>query len=406
MHTYFQSEFFSGNRERLKATFKGTAPIIITANGLLQRSTDNTFPFRQDSNFWYLTGLDDPDLILVIDKDKEYIIVPGRSDIRQAFDGSVDIQYIQERSGITDVVDESAGWKRLKKRVKNVLHVATIAPGDEYVEAHGFYTNPSKKRLVQQLKTIQPNVELLDIRNHMIRMRMVKQTPELAAIQQAVDVTIDAFRQAKLAAAESAHEYQVEAVMTGCFRHNGFDHAYTPIVASGANACTLHYLANKAAIDKKDVILLDVGAQVENYAADISRSYAVSRPTKRQKQVWEAVVAVQDYAIGLLKPSTTIRETENMVEQFMGEKLRELGLIKTITHESVRQYYPHATSHHLGLDVHDIADYDVPLTAGNVITVEPGIYIPEEGIGIRIEDDLLITADGNKNLSQNLDRSL
>jgi len=155
------------------------------------------------------------------------------------------------------------------------------------------------------------------------------------------------------------------------------------------------------------LLLMDVGAQYQYYAADLTRTVALaSQPSKRQQQVYNAVAEAQDYAYSLLKPGVSLHEYEGQMEEFTGEKLRELGLIKTIKHESVRKYFPHSTSHFLGLDVHDSGDYDLPLEPGVVMTVEPGIYIPEEVIGVRIEDNILITADGNQNLSSRLPREL
>lgn len=403
----FDSSFFKENRERLKGLFTGTAPIVLTANGLLQRNNDATYSFRQDSNFWYLTGLEDPDIILVIDKSKEYLIVPGRSDSREAFDGHLDVEALQKRSGIQEVLDEKSGWKQLDARLKKVHHVATLAAPAAYVDAHGFYTNPARRRLVRLVKQANPNLELLDLRPHLTRMRSIKQDQELAAIKQAIALTANTLKKLqKKGFQKYTHEYQLEADITAGFRKSGSGHAYTPIVAAGSNACTLHYVSNNAEIPADGLVLLDVGAEISNYAADITRTYAVNEPTKRQLQVWEAVSAVQQYAFDLLKPGVLMQEYEKQMEHYMGEKLRELGLIKTIEHDAVRKYYPHATSHFLGLDVHDIGDYERPLEAGMVLTVEPGIYIPEEGIGIRIEDDVLITETGIEVLSDNLPRDL
>jgi Xaa-Pro aminopeptidase len=155
------------------------------------------------------------------------------------------------------------------------------------------------------------------------------------------------------------------------------------------------------------LLILDVGAEVEHYAADITRTFSLSgRPSSRQQAVHAAVSEVQQYAFSLLKPGVMMREYEQQIEQFMGEKLRELGLIKTIEHDEVRKFYPHATSHFLGLNVHDVGEYDRPFEAGEVLTVEPGIYIQQEGIGVRVEDDVLLTPNGIKILTDKLPRAL
>lgn len=407
MSTTFSADFFKANRERLRDLFTGTAPIILTANGLLQRNSDVTYPFRQDSSFWYLTGIEEPDVILVIDKSKEYLIVPERDERRAAFDGAIDDARLREVSGVDMVLSAKIGWKQLQPRLKKVKHVATLAPANSYVAQHGVYTNPARTRLVEQLHAVNADIELLDLRPHITRLRVVKQPVELTAIREAIALTVDSLTKVKRRLEKFETEYQLEAALTGYFRAVGADHAYSPIIASGKNACTLHYVQNSAAIMPQDIVLLDVGAEVSNYAADITRSYiSGDESSKRQQQVFDMVLVVQDYAISLLKPGVTLREYEDMVVQFMGEKLRELGLIKTIDDENVRKYYPHATSHFLGLDVHDVGEYDAPLEPGMVLTVEPGIYIPEESIGIRIEDNIVITEEGSEVLSKALPRVL
>ncbi|HEX9153745.1 MAG TPA: M24 family metallopeptidase, partial [Candidatus Saccharimonadales bacterium] len=184
-------------------------------------------------------------------------------------------------------------------------------------------------------------------------------------------------------------------------------HAFTPIVASGERSCTMHHIRNEAQLVTGELLLLDVGAQSGYYASDISRTVVLGgAPTRRQQSVYDAVLEAQGYAISLLKPGITLREYEKQTEEFVGEKLRELGLIKSIDHDRVRHFFPHATSHFLGLDTHDAGDYERPLEPGVVLAVEPGIYIPEESLGVRIEDNVVITAEGNEVLSHRLPRVL
>jgi Xaa-Pro aminopeptidase len=405
----FGSDFFAANRERLCQLFTGTAPIVITANGLMQRGSDEAYQFHQDSNFWYLTGISHPDIVLVLDKGKEYLIVPGRSDSREAFDGAIDSAELTRQSGISTILGEKEGWKQLENRMKRVKHLATLAPPPGYVDAWGIYTNPARARLVKRCKEANPHLELLDLRTHLARMRMIKLPQEVDALQQAIDITAatlkDVARKRQLA--KYAHEYEIEADITQGFRKRGArGHAFTPIVAAGANACTLHHVENNGRLAKNDFVVLDVGAEVIHYSADITRTVCLGEPTRRQQAVFDAVAASQEYAYSLLKPGVQLRAYEKQMVEFIGEKLRELGLIKTIKEEQVRQYFPHATSHHLGLDTHDAGDYDRALDVGAVITVEPGIYIPEEGIGVRLEDDIIITTDGVQVLSAQLPQML
>ncbi len=411
MDDTFGSDFFSGNRERLRQLFTGTAPIVMTAYGAVQKGADEAYPFRQDSSFWYLTGIDEPDVVLVMDKGKEYLIVPARDAVIEKFDGSIDVDELSRRSGIKEVHGQKEGWKQLEQRLKRVQHVATLAANPPYNDYLGVYSNPARRRLIQRIKEANADIELLDLRQHLSRMRMIKQPVELDALQRAIDITIDSLKEIMrpLQLAKYAYEYEVEADLSRGFRRRAAEgHGFAPIVAGGVNACTLHHVRNNSALSSDELMVIDVGASCSHYVADITRTVSLNgKPSRRQQQVHEAVAAAQDYAYSLLKPGILLREYEQQIETFVGEKLRELGLIKSISRDAVREaLFPHATSHFLGLDAHDAGDYDEPLKPNTVITVEPGIYIRDEAIGVRIEDDVLITEDGCTVLSARLPRDL
>jgi Xaa-Pro aminopeptidase len=290
--------------------------------------------------------------------------------------------------------------------------VATLAANPAYIDFYGMYTNPARRMLIKKIKKVNPDIELLDLRQHLARMRMIKQPIEVEAIQRAVDITIDTLKEVSRPSrlGKYAYEYEVEADITRGFRRRGaLGHGFTPVVAAGKNACTMHHVRNDGELASDELLLLDVGASYNHYTADIARTYSLhEHPSRRHQQVHQAVCEAQDYAISLLKPGVVPREYEKEVEAFLGEKLRELGLVKTITRETVRDsgLFPHMTSHYLGLDAHDAGEYDIPLKPGVVMVAEPGIYIKEEGIGVRIEDDLIITESGCKVLSSRLPREL
>lgn len=408
MSEIFSAEFFAGNRERLRQLFTGTAPIIISANGLLQRSGDNSFPFQQDPNFWYLTGLNYPNLLLVMDKDKDYVVVPDRDEAITLFDGGLEFEAMARRSGIELVISEKEGRQLIERRLKRAKHVATLAQTNDYFEHYSMYPNPARAHLLQRIKESNPALELLDLRTHLMKMRMIKQPQELMALQAAIDITTqtlhDVVRPKQLE--KLTYEYELEAAIGNGFRKRGAKgHAFSPIVAGGSRACTIHYQENNHALGNDELIVIDVGAEFEGYNADITRTVIKGNANKRQQAVHDVVREVQAYEISLLKPGIEFVECEQQTRLFMGEKLRELGLIKTIDEKSIHRYWPHA-SHYLGLDVHDVGDYHVPMQAGMVLTVEPGLYIPEEGIGVRIEDDILITETGSRILSANLPTTL
>jgi Xaa-Pro aminopeptidase len=410
MSDVFGSDFFSGNRERLRQLFTGTAPIVITANGLLQKTSDEAYEFHQDSNLWYLTGINDPDVVLVMDKSREYLILPERTTWMDVSEGEIKPDELTRRSGIAEVLKQKEGWRQLSARLKRVQHVATLSANPPYMDVFGMYANPARAALIKRLKEANDNLELLDLRQHLRRMRMIKQPAELEALRRALEETVETLKHVTRPSnlAKYAYDVELEADISHQFRRRGAQgHAFSPVVISGPRACTLHSKADNVLLASDELVVLDVGAKADYYCADITRTITLNgKPSRRQQAVHKAVEQAQDYAYSLIKPGLSLAEYEKAMAHFVGEKLRELGVIKSIDTEQVRKYFPHATSHFLGLDAHDAGDYDHPLEPGVVMTVEPGIYIPEEGIGVRIEDDLLITEDGYEILSKDLPREL
>lgn len=405
----FKNTFFAANRQKLRESVPNTTPIVIAANGLLQRSGDMAFSFHQDSNFWYLTGVEEADAVLVCDAGEEYLIVPQREGVRAAFDGVVDYEDIRHISGIDTVYGPEEGWQKLTARIKSAKRIATADAPPAYVDFYGMYTNPARARMLERIKEVNSTIKVVDIRDELAKMRCLKQPEELTAIRQAISITIGGVEQITAMAQLHGYTYECEAEadLSSYFRKHGSIHAFEPIIAGGQNACTLHYLANDDPLNPGELLMFDVGASSHHYAADIARTIAVNKePTPRQLAVHRAVAEVQDFALSLLKPGTLVVDYEKQIEAFMGEKLQELGLIKSAKKDAIRKYFPHATSHYLGIDPHDVGAYDEPLAPNMVLTCEPGIYIPEEGIGVRIEDDILITEEGNENLSARLSRDL
>lgn len=401
----FPSEFFIGNRRRLRELHGNEGLIVITGNGLIQRSTDESYPFKQDSNFWYLTGIDEPNAILVIDDTYEYLIAPELSHYQEVFDGGLSHFELAKISGLTQITTNKQGWELLSKSVKKSKQVATIPVQPSFSETYGSYTSPARAHLWQSIMSVAPDIKFQDISMHLKQMRMTKQDIELKMINSAITATIGAvnFVNKRYQAGEYDHEFNILLDINQQYWVAGANsHSFDPIIAGGERGLTLH-ISDKKPLDPSKQLLIDIGAEFNHYAADISRTFMKS-PSKRFTQIKFAVCDVSDYAYEILKPGVMLRDYENKIQEYMGEKLRELGLIKVANQQNIRKYFPHATSHFLGLDVHDEGDYGQPIEAGVVLTVEPGIYIPEEGIGVRIEDDILITSDGCQNLSAKLDR--
>ena len=400
----FTSKYFKDNRLSLTKRLSGSELIVITAQGLMQRSGDVTFPFRQDSNFLYLTGLMNvPDVVLVIDGNNEFLILPKRSETDTIFGGTIDCDNIAKISGIATILSNNDGWRKVEKLQNNrkTIHVVGSAP-PQIVGIDSFYTNPARRRLIHKLKRLFPNTKFNDLRTDIMQMRQVKQSVEIEAIKQAITITKSGFAAATKRVRLSAYEYQIEAEFDHVFKQKNATHGYgPPIIAAGANTCILHYHGGLNRFSAGEFILMDVGAEYKGYSADVTRMRKVDAVSDRHMAVYNAVVAVHRYAIGLLRPGLDWREYILKTEEFMGEELVKLGLIQRPERRHIRKYFSHAIGHSLGLDVHDVCDYKTILE-NMVITVEPGIYIPEEGIGVRIEDDILITKDCANNLSNEI----
>jgi Xaa-Pro aminopeptidase len=284
------------------------------------------------------------------------------------------------------------------------MKCTTLLPSPTKVTgADSFYTHPARRQLAARLRRMTPGIVLKDARRDLMQMRQIKLPEEVRAIRQAIDITNSALTEVQANLGRFTNEMEIEAELDRSFRLHGAGHAYAPIIAAGGNATTLHYIRNNASLASEHSLLLDVGAEVENYAADITRCYPIGAPNK---------TVARGLRSCRIRPGSGHRDAARWPvlahvrpasrKARMGEELQKLGLVTGgHAYEAVRSYFPHGVSHSLGLDVHDVCDY-TEIRENMVITVEPGIYIPEEGIGIRIEDDILITKAGAEVLSKPL----
>jgi Xaa-Pro aminopeptidase len=395
-------DFFIGNRLALSDRI-GDGVIVLSAHTAMQRGNDASFAFEQEASFWYLTGISEPDWHVIIDTrgHTSWLVAPDVSDTHQIFDGSLSHERALVLSGIDTVIPLSDMQSILDGLAANQLPAFGLG-AHPHADHFDFTLNPCAARTWDILMSTFAHVN--DCRLDMARLRAIKQPIEIDAIKRAIAVTIDAFENVKMLLPTLSYEYDIEAEFSYAFKKSGgYNHAYDPIVASGQHACTLHYNANNTLLVPDSIVLLDIGARVDGYAADISRSYACGNVSDRAKQVHQSVADAHRLIIDLIKPGLHVREYHDQVDAIMQQALVELGLIESISDvDGYRRYFPHAISHGLGIDVHDSLGAPTVFAAGMVLTVEPGIYIPEEGIGVRIEDDILITPDGNINLSATL----
>jgi Xaa-Pro aminopeptidase len=404
---YMTYNFFQNNRNSLIAAINNGV-VVLSAYYQMQRGNDAAFSFEQEANFWYLTGIDSSDWWLIIDGQakKSWLVEPEIDSVNRIFNGELSPEDAMRTSGIDTVISRSQADTLLRELAKtqDTVHTLDSYPSAKDAKHYGFIVNPAQKQMWSRLK--KEFYKVCDCRLELSKLRAIKQPSEIAAIRKAISLTVDAFNDVKKKLPNLNHEYEVDAEFSHYFRNHGAQsNAYDSIVAGGENACTLHYTANNDPLKKSTLLLLDIGARVGGYAADISRTYTIGQPTARHIAVHSAVESAQQEIIGLLKPGLSVKEYHENVDVIMQLALRGLGLPRA-TPDGSRGYFPHAVSHGLGIDVHDSLGRPEFFKTGMVLTVEPGIYIPEEGIGVRIEDDILITDNGHENLSGSLSTSL
>ncbi len=389
---------------------------------LATRSNDTQYPFRQDSDFWYLTGFDHPHAVAVLRTDggPEFtLFVEPREREKEIWEGHrPGVEGARRDFGADEahpIADFHAQIPRLLEGMKRVFHVLGQLPA---VDARIAETL-SEMRLRSRQGLIPP-AEIVDPRASLHEMRLFKQSDEVAHLRRAAEITREAHAAAARLAQDGTYEYELEATLNYVFRQRGArGPAYTTIVGGGANATVLHYISNDRPLRGGDLVLIDAGCEVEGYAADVTRTYPVGgKFSGPGRAVYEVVLAAQRAALDLARPGATLEQLHEAALRKLVEGMLSLGLLSgsvddLVAGDDYRRYYMHRTSHWLGLDVHDVGAYAVdgkprPLAAGICFTVEPGLYIapdderaPESlrGIGVRIEDDVLITPDGHENLS-------
>lgn len=398
--------FFKGNRQKI-INILNQDVLVLAGYSAVQKNNDTSYKFEQESNFWYLTGIESPNWWLIIDcpRQETYLVKPSIDESLEIFEGSLSAEKAQKISGVEKILSHMEALSLLERLARQHKTVHTISK-DPYARHYSFELNPGPQKLQRRLKRTFEEVK--DCRMELAKLRAIKQPTEIKVIKQAIDLTIGGFDQVKNKLASLKHEYEVEAVFSYHFRSSGATgHAYDPIVACGINACTLHYGDNNDHLQRDKLLLIDIGARVDGYAADITRTYALGQPTKRQIQIHSAIQAAHNQIIDLLRPGLRIKDYQNSVNGIMKKALMSIGVMESVNDDKAyRHYFPHAISHGLGIDVHDSLGRPEEFLPGMVLTVEPGVYIPQESLGVRIEDDVLITEVGRAVLSGKLSTDL
>ena len=405
------SSLFINNRKRFVSKMHKEALAIFHSNDEMPRNGDCFFPFRQNSDFFHLTGIDQEESVLVLCPNHHY----------------KEILFVRESDEHTIVWE---GKKYSKEEATKVSGIANVFWTKEYdavltslLEEHEMvYLNANENERARKEVISRDERMAIALKHEFHRksyersapimqdLREIKSKEEVAIIQAACNVTDKAFRRVLSFMKPGVWEYEVEAEISHEFIRNKSVHAYTPIIASGANACVLHYVNNNQKCKKGDLVLMDFGAEYANYASDLTRTIPVSgKFTKRQKNVYNAVLRIMKESTKLLVAGNTLQEYNNEVRALIERELLKLKLItkSDISREdpknpAFRKYFMHGISHFMGLDVHDLGNRKQPFQEGMIFTCEPGIYIPEEKLGIRIENDILITAKGPKDLMKKI----
>jgi Xaa-Pro aminopeptidase len=412
-------ELFTENRRKFTDLLKPKSLAIFTSNDAYPTSADGHLPFKQHSDILYLSGADQEESILVLFPDahkeelREVLFLKETNDLIAVWEGA---KYSKEEafeiSGIQTVF-----WLTDFDRVFHEMVVNSeriYMNGNEHLRAH-VDTELRHDRMNKWIKETYPAHEFERSQPLLHRVRGTKSEKEIEVLRMAAAVTKKGYERVLKFLKPGVWEYELEAEFMHEFlvnRSRGF--AYTPIIAAGGNANVLHYIENNEQCNDGDLVLFDVGAEYGNYTCDVTRCFPVNgKFTARQKEIYNAVLRVHDGAISMLRPGIMLDVFHQQVGDLMTQELLALGLISAKDVENqdpswpaYKKYFMHGTSHYLGLDVHDYGLWTVPVEEGMVFTVEPGIYLPEEGIGIRIEDDIVITADGHENLTRSIPKTV
>ena len=409
------NNLFIENRKKFIESIKDKSAAVFVSNDLMPTNADEEMPFIQNTNLFYLTGIDQEDTFLILAPD-----FPDKN-LRE-------ILFIKETSEEISIWE---GNKLTKNEAIKISGIKTVLWNDEFykilpliiAESNNLYIEKNEHiRSITEVETAQDRFysfakEKFPLQNFersyplLSKLRMVKNNIEIKLIQKACDITEKGFRRILNYTKPGVWEYELEAEFIHEFiKNNSKGFAYQPIIASGINACTLHYNENDCECKPGSLILMDAAAEYANYKSDMTRTIPVDgKFTKRQLDVYNAVLNVKNEATNILRPGITVNDYHKEVGKIMESELLKIKLLdKTDVKKQdsknplFKQYFMHGTSHHLGLDVHDVGNFYVDLKPGNVFTVEPGIYIRKENLGIRLEDNIVIGEKENINLMKNI----
>ena len=398
------------NRDNLLEKIKDNSIVILFAGKAIQKTGDQTYPFTPNRNFYYLTGVKEEEHILVMSKingvkSSKLYIKDIDLELEKWVGKSIRKDEAEELTAVDEVKFKSQfdgdihGVITMKEEINLYLDLERMSANREGTISH---------RFANEMTIKYPQIRINNVYSKIGELRLKKSQEEVDKIKRAIEITKSGIEKLMSEARVGMKEYELEAYFDfNCKIKGATDLAFTTIAATGKNATILHYVDNNSELKENDLILFDLGAEYNCYNADISRTFPVNgKFTERQKEVYNAVLRVNEEVINLIKPGMKYKDVNEKATDLIAEECIKLGLIKDKS--EVRKYYYHSIGHSLGMDTHDIETphRDITFEPGVVFTVEPGIYIAEEGIGIRIEDDILVTEDGVINLSSDIIKSV
>ena len=400
----FPGHFFSKNREKLAKKIKDNSVVFILSSHIKSRSNDTNFRFRQDSNFFYFTGLELNRAVLMMSKinGKVSTILFRKvlSEDKEKWLGkntdAEEIKNISRIDDLRDIVDLGESYSYLfgSSIIEDVYLYNEVNEGELVPSYTQVFASNLKKRY--------NFLKISSLNNMITEQRVIKQPIEIKMIRRAIEISGKGFRAILKNMKPKMYENEIEAYLSFEFlKENAKHHAYEPIVASGINATTLHYEDNDAKTGKDDLVLIDAGAEYKNYASDITRTFPVSgKFNKEQKLIYNTVLDAHKKVLKLIKPGMTFDKLQDVAKESMFNDLKKAKILKK--KEDLANFYYHGLGHYMGLDVHDIGERNAEFKKGMVFTIEPGLYIADKKIGVRLENNILVTENGYENLSKSI----
>ncbi|MGI6090550.1 MAG: aminopeptidase P N-terminal domain-containing protein [Saccharofermentanales bacterium] len=400
------NSIYGERRKELAETLEDNSVSFLFSGTVKQRTWDQDYPFCVNRNFFYLTGLDNPNDILVIAKlnrqVKEYLFVSRPDPYYELYHGKMlSDEEFKEFTGITNVFyHDRFDWEIGRLLSRSNFLAMNMDFHKREIDSSIMPENEMSSRIM----SAHPYLKLNNIAKTINNMRRIKSDEEIAKIREAVRITGLGIESILENLSPGIYENQLQAAFEFTLRNEGAINAFDPIIAGGKNSVVLHYNKNDQQLKEGELLLLDLGAEVDYYAADISRTFPVSGYfTEEQRYVYETVIIGQDAVINALKPGLEINKTLDIALEAMFPRCKERGFANNL--EDMKKLLPHGICHYIGLDVHDVGDQNL-LEPGMVVTIEPGLYLPDLGFGIRIEDDALITNNSCEVLSKQILRSV